>query len=207
LKRFFFDMHQLPSSFYLNTNVVEVAKQLIGKVLVHAAGNQLTSGVIVETKAYRHFNDKASHASNGRKTLRNKAMYSEGGMAYVYLCYGIHHLFNVVTNVKNVPDAVLIRALEPLEGVDIQLQRRNQLKKTKALSNGPGKLSKAMGICADSNFERLTGSTLWIEDRCLVPLPEALTATSRIGIDYAGEDASLPFRFIYNRSFQDETIG
>lgn len=117
----------LPESFYTRTDVVMIAKELLGKTLVTNFGGVATAGMIVETEAYAGVADKASHAYGGRRTTRTEIMYMHGGTAYVYLCYGIHHLFNVVTNVRDVHHAVLIRAIEPLAGIDIMLERRGRI--------------------------------------------------------------------------------
>jgi DNA-3-methyladenine glycosylase len=136
---------KLPLSFYRQKNVCKVAKALIGKVLVTTFDDIETAGRIVETEAYNGIADKASHAWNGRRTNRTEIMYADGGISYVYLCYGIHHLFNVVTNIENTPHAVLIRALEPLTGIDTMLYRTRKAKLDHTLTRGPGNVSKALG--------------------------------------------------------------
>lgn len=179
----------LPKSFYLRDDVVQIAKELLGKTLVTRQNGAARKGKIVETEAYRGYDDKACHASNGKRTPRTEVMYREGGCAYVYLCYGIHHLFNVVTNVAGKADAVLIRAVEPLDG-----DWSDRHPKTKT-SNGPGKLSKAMGITMEMNTARLTvENDIWIEDAPDI-VGTSIVASTRVGVDYAGEDALLPWRF------------
>jgi DNA-3-methyladenine glycosylase len=144
--------------------------------------------------------DKASHAYGGRFTDRTKTMYKEGGVSYVYLCYGIHYLFNVVTGPLNCPQAVLIRAIEPLVGLDIMLRRRNMTTFKPAVCSGPGALSKALGITKGLNDEDLGGNEIWIEDvDCDIYAQKVLTA-KRIGVDYAQEDALLPWRFYVERN-------
>src|ERR1700754_5004031 len=139
-------MKKLSYSFYNRPDVVKIAKELIGKVIVTRFDGLLTSGRIVETEAYAGHIDRASHAWNGRRTNRTEIMYSKGGNAYVYLCYGIHHLFNVVTNAKDIPHAILVRGVQPLEGVDIMLLRTGKKKADYTLTRGPGNVSKALGI-------------------------------------------------------------
>src|ERR1700741_1441905 len=120
-------MKKLPVSFYQRENVFEIAKELLGKLLVTKWNGVVSSGRIVEVEAYNGIIDKASHAFAGRRTARNEIMYAKGGVAYVYLCYGIHHLFNVVTNDPETPHAILIRAAEPVYGIDIMLMRTKKL--------------------------------------------------------------------------------
>jgi DNA-3-methyladenine glycosylase len=182
-------------SFYENDNVVQVAKDLIGMVLVTNVDGVLTAGRIVETEAYCGRGDKACHANN-KRTPRTETMYGEGGRAYVYLCYGIHHLFNVVTNVKDKADAVLIRALEPVVGLDEMKIRRNDNPK---LASGPGTLTQALGINTHMDGIDLTGDTVWIAKNPFNDKIKILT-DRRVGVDYAGEDALKPWRFLLKGS-------
>ena len=152
--------------------------------------------MITETEAYAGAIDKASHAYNNRRTARTETMYQPGGVAYVYLCYGVHHLFNVVTNVQDIPHAVLIRAIEPLEGIDVMLQRRGLHQPTHKLTAGPGSMSAALGINYKAhNGLPLNGAVLYIEDRHIVIGENQIVASPRIGVNYAGADALLPYRF------------
>lgn len=184
----------LPLKFYTSHDVVSIAQQLLGKLLVTEIDGQKTSGIITETEAYAGVTDRASHAYGGRRTKRTEVMYMEGGNAYVYLCYGIHHLFNVVTNEAGTPHAVLIRAIEPVDGLEIMQLRRKMSKLTHALTAGPGALSKALGISTEMTGLSLFGDSVYIEDR--PPLPDTqIVAATRIGVNYAGEDALLPYRF------------
>lgn len=187
--------NKLKASFYLSDDVVRVAQDLLGKKLCSYINGVYTSGIIVETEAYSGRNDKACHAHLGRFTKRTSTMYQKGGTAYIYLCYGIHHLFNVVTNVEGIADAVLVRALMPTEGLD---EMRNRVKTKQAdykLCAGPGKLTKALGINKVRNGIYLASSSdTWIENDLDVQASEIVT-TTRIGIDYAEEDALLPWRF------------
>jgi DNA-3-methyladenine glycosylase len=187
---------KLPALFYRQKNVCTVAKALIGKVLVSSFNNLLTAGRIVETEAYNGVTDRASHAWGGRRTQRTEIMYANGGVAYVYLCYGIHHLFNVITNAENIPQAVLIRAIDPLAGIDHMLQRTGKQKLDNTLTRGPGNVSKAMGIYTQHTGLTLQGKELFIEDDGFKVKPSQIIATPRIGVDYAGEDALLPYRFL-----------
>ena len=189
-------MRKLSIDFYQRANVLQIAKELLGKILVTKWDGIDTSGRIVEVEAYNGVNDKASHASGGRRTDRNEIMYDDGGFAYVYLCYGIHHLFNVVTNKKETPHAVLIRAIEPLKGIDVMLERTGKEKLDNTLTKGPGNVSKALGI----SFKQHSGHSLLSKDLFIAEdgftfSKKEIMASPRIGVDYAGEDASLPYRF------------
>lgn len=192
---------KLPQSYYLQEDVVAIARDLIGKKIVTMVGDQLTSGMITETEAYRGYDDKACHAHLGKFTKRTQVMYENGGVAYVYLCYGIHNLFNIITNTQDHADAVLIRAVEPVDGVEVMLKRRNKLKLDKTLTSGPGNFSKAFALDKTHNGAFLTGDLVWIEENELFRFRESeITTTTRIGIDYAQEDKDLPWRFYLNTS-------
>lgn len=186
----------LPISFYERSEVTQIARELLGKVLVARIDGCDTAGLIVETEAYAGVTDKASHAWNNRRTARTEVMYASGGHAYVYLCYGIHHLFNIVTNVADVPHAILIRAIEPLEGIDLMLQRRGFAGLKPALTAGPGAMSRAMGIDMKQNCLLLEEGRVWVEDRGLQVAEQNVIATTRVGVAYAGADALLPYRFL-----------
>jgi DNA-3-methyladenine glycosylase len=189
-------MQKLSSDFYNRPDVVKIAKELIGKILVSQFGEVITSGRIVETEAYAGVIDKASHAYGGRRTGRTRVMYRAGGVAYVYLCYGIHYLFNVVTNVTDVPHAILIRAIEPMEGIPVMLARTRKKLADNTLTRGPGNVSKALGIDTSHTGWSLLSDELFIAADDFVPRKKEIIATPRIGVDYAGEDAKLPYRFI-----------
>ena len=186
---------KLKEEYYLNEDVVSLAKDLLGKILYTKIDNEITAGIIVETEAYFGIKDKASHAYGGRRTNRTKTMYSSGGIAYVYLCYGMHNLFNIVSSKENDPHAVLIRGIEPLVGIDIIEQRRNMPHTKGAISAGPGSAAKALGIDKTFNAKNLTGNEIWIEDHAIRYLDEDIAATPRVGIAYAKEHALLPWRF------------
>ena len=188
-------MKKLNNDFYGGTDVVKIAKELIGKVLVTTFNDNLTSGRIVETEAYVGITDKASHSFGGRRTQRNEHMYNEGGISYVYICYGMHTMFNVVTNKTNIPDAVLIRALEPVEGIDCMLQRSGKKQLDNTLTKGPGNLCRAMGIAKTHAGIFLNSDKIFIADDGFVVTNNAIAVSKRIGIDSAGIDALLPYRF------------
>jgi len=185
---------KLKQAFYQQENVVTIARELLGKNLVTTSGGVLTTGRIVETEAYS-WKERGCHAYGGKITPRNEVMFKEGGRAYVYVCYGIHHLFNVVTNKKGIADAVLIRAIEPLQGLPVMQSRRGILRNPFQLTSGPGKLSAAMGIDRSMNGIELWKNQVWIEDVGIRFGQRQIEVSKRIGIDYAGPDANLPWRF------------
>ena len=187
---------KLEKDFYLRDDVVRISKELLGKYLYTNFNNLLTGGIITETEAYAGATDRASHAYGNRRTKRTEVMYAEGGVAYVYLCYGMYPLFNIVTHRKDIPHAILIRGIHPTEGIDIMLQRTNKSKIIKKFSNGPGKIAKALGIKCEHTGMDLTGNKIWLEDKGIKVKNKDIIITTRIGIDYAGEDALLPYRFI-----------
>jgi len=187
---------KLGADFYNRSNVIKVANELLGKLLVTRFDGKLSSGRIVETEAYAGTVDRASHAWNGRRTNRTEIMYGEPGIAYVYLCYGIHQMFNVVTNKKDIPHAILIRAVEPVEGIDIMLQRTGKKKVDFTLTRGPGNVTKALGIFTHHTGMSLLGDELFIADDGYKVTRKDILATRRIGVDYAGPDAQLLYRFI-----------
>lgn len=175
--------------------MLTIARELLGKILVTKWKGRITAGRIVECEAYNGKVDKASHASGGRRTKRNEIMYRNGGAAYVYLCYGIHHLFNVVTNEKEIPHAILIRALEPLRGIDVMLKRTGKKRFDHTLTKGPGNVSKAMGISVKHSGVSLSGNEIFIAEDKFQLKKTIIAASPRIGVDYAGSDAKLPYRF------------
>ena len=186
-------MPKLTKDFYERENVVEIARDLIGKVLYTNFEEGVSAGIIVETEAYNGRNDKACHAF-GKRTKRTEVMYGPGGTAYVYLCYGIHHLFNIVTNIKGQADAVLIRAIEPLSGIELMESRRNMKRSKTAMTSGPGVVSKALGIGMSHYGVDLSGDSIWLEEENLSDFQ--VEARKRVGVDYAEEDALLPWRMI-----------
>ncbi len=189
-------MKKLPKTFYTRHDVVKISKELLGKVLCTNIDGLLTKAIITETEAYAGTTDKASHAYGGRRTPRTEVMFAEGGCAYIYLCYGMHSLFNVVTSEKGIPHAVLIRAAQPLAGTEIMLQRSGKKRITPDMLQGPGKVAKALGLHFSLTGTNLLGNKIWIEDHNIKITEKNISSTPRIGIDYAGEDAKLPYRFV-----------
>jgi DNA-3-methyladenine glycosylase len=188
-------MKKLPISFYQRDDVLQIAKELLGKIVLTNWNGVATSGRIVECEAYNGVIDRASHAFGGRRTDRNEVMYEKAGTAYVYLCYGIHHLFNVVTNEKDIPHAILIRALEPIKGIEKMLKRRKKKKIDHTLTKGPGSLSQALGILTKHNGSSLQSKQLFIADDGFVPDKKTVGVSPRIGVEYSGEAANYPYRF------------
>jgi DNA-3-methyladenine glycosylase len=186
---------KLSRDFYLQEDVIKISKELLGKYLFTRMDGKTTAGIITETEAYAGISDKASHAYGGKRTPRTETMYAKGGTAYVYLCYGIHHLFNVVTNQSGIPHAVLIRAIIPAIGIETILSRRKKNKLSPALCSGPGTLSEALAIRKSHSGVDLTGKTIWLEDRNVIVNPSDIVCSPRVGVDYAEEDAHLPYRF------------
>lgn len=187
-------MQKLPQSFYLRNDVVKVAKELLGKVLVTNWNNEYTSGRIAETEAYAGEIDRASHASKG-KTARTSVMFGDGGTAYVYLCYGIHEMFNIVTNKSGIPHAILIRAVEPIEGIDIMLQRTGKKKLDETLTRGPGNVGKAFGFHRSQCGLSLQSDELYVADDGYKVDKKLIVASPRIGVAYAGDHALWDYRF------------
>lgn len=183
---------KLTKTFYERSNVVTIAKELLGKQLVSKVDGKISAGIIVETEAYS-WKERGCHAFGGKKTPRNEVMFAAGGCGYVYLCYGMYNLFNVVTNTKDKAEAVLIRAIEPRIGIELMRERRKS-KHDRHLTSGPGKLTQALSITRKHNGTWLQDDDLWIEVGDTVERKQIVTA-KRIGIDYAGEDADLPWRF------------
>jgi DNA-3-methyladenine glycosylase len=185
---------KLNPSFYTRPDVVQVARDLIGKTLFTHFDGGITGGIIIETEAYEGVTDRASHAFGNRRTARTEVMYARGGVAYVYLCYGIHSLFNIVTNQEGIPHAVLIRGILPVTGIDLMLKRTGREKMEHGAGSGPGKVSKLLGIHYSHSGLTLFGNGIWLEDRGH-NLDEKIMTGTRIGVDYAGQDALLPYRF------------
>lgn len=183
---------KLPREFYRQDGI-SLAKALLGKVLVHHTAEGITKGIIVETESYMGVKDAAAHSYKGKKDGRCNIQYNEGGYAYIYMIYGMYYCMNIVANEKDVPEVVLLRALEPLEGLSLMEQRRKTSKR-KALLSGPGKLCQAMGIGKDNYGTDLCEDKLYVED-----LAEAIDfeieVSKRINIDYAGEARDYLWRF------------
>lgn len=186
---------KLAESFYTHSNVVQISRELLGKYLFTSIDGVKTGGYIVETEAYNGIIDRASHAYGNRNTPRTSVMFKHGGIAYVYLCYGIHEMFNIVTSTEGEPHAILIRAIEPTEGIEEMLVRRKMSVLKPNFTSGPGSVAKALGISRAINTISLQSDTLWVEDKGLVFNDDEVAAVPRVGVDYAGEDALLPYRF------------
>ncbi len=187
---------KLPRAYYRSNQVVVLARDLLGKLLFTNIDGRLSGGMITETEAYAGITDRASHAYGNRRTRRTEVMFKSGGISYIYLCYGMHYLFNVVTGEAGVPHAILIRGLFPLAGVESMLKRTGKSKSGYSLSNGPGKLTKALGLNLTHNACSLSGDSVWIEDNPSPIDENDITVSARIGVDYAGTDAALPYRFV-----------
>lgn len=184
---------KLETLVFLNPDVVAAAKNLLGCSLFTRIDGHLTGGIIIETESYAGVEDKASHAYGGRRTARTEVMYRQGGVAYVYLCYGIHALFNVVTGEAGVPHGVLVRAIQPTHGIEIMMQRRKKTRVDPTLTSGPGALTSALGITVRYTGTPLDSEAVWIAPGIQI---EEFTTTPRIGIDYAEEWVDLPLRFV-----------
>ncbi len=193
-------MKKVPLSFYERKDVVKIAKELLGKIVVTNFDGKITSGRIVETEAYVGFTDKASHSFGGRRTARNEHMYSAAGTAYIYICYGMHQMLNVVTNKKEIPDAVLIRAIEPLQGIEIMLERTGKIISDKTLTRGPGNVGKALGIFKHHSGLFLLDEQIYLLDDGEKIPKENIGISKRIGVESAGADAQLPYRFYVKRN-------
>src|SRR5688572_23737501 len=188
-------MKKLPLDFYRRKDVVSIARELLGKIIVTHFDRKVTSGRIVETEAYVALTDKASHSFAGRRTSRNEHMYAAPGTAYVYICYGMHQMFNIVTNEKEIPDAVLIRAVEPLQGIDIMLRRTGKIKADYTLTKGPGNVGKALGIFKHHSGLHLLDNEIYLLSDEFVLKENQIGTSGRIGVTSAGADALLPYRF------------
>lgn len=184
-------------AFFEREDPTRIARELLGKVLVSRVNGVRCTGMITETEAYAGRTDRACHAYGGRRTQRTAVMYEKGGTAYVYLCYGIHHLFNVISGPEEVPDAVLVRAIEAIEGKDALLERRKMERAKRNWLGGPGKLTQGLGIRTDrhNGTDLVQDPELWVEDRGISIPSRSIENGKRIGIEYAGPDAELPYRF------------
>jgi DNA-3-methyladenine glycosylase len=186
---------KLPREFYTRGNVLLVARQLLGcRLVVQAADGVRLAGRIVETEAYAGPEDKASHAYGNRRTARTETMFAAGGTAYVYFIYGMYYQFNVVTGREDVPHAVLVRGLEPLEGIE-RMREQRPVKRDRDLTSGPGKLCRALGLDRSFNGEDLLGERVWLEAADGKLSPRQITSGPRVGIDYAEEYIDKPWRF------------
>lgn len=193
----------LPEDFYLNEDVVWLARQFIGKILVSRVGG-IAGGIIVETEAYRGIHDRACHAWGGRRTKRTEVMYRRGGTAYVYFTYGLHHLFNIVTNKEEIPEAILVRGIIPILGIDLIRQRRQKETPVPFLCDGPACVTQALAITVEHTGSSLINGPITIHEAGIIIPDEWVENTPRIGVDYAGEDALLPYRFVVKKKYWEE---
>jgi DNA-3-methyladenine glycosylase len=185
-----FDAPALPRSFY-DREVLDIAPELVGAILVHRSSEGTTAGRIVECEAYRGPEDLAAHSAGGRRTRRTEAMFGPPGRTYMFLLYGVNWAFNVVVAAEGSPHAILVRAIEPIHGLDLMSKRRGVEVHRTILTNGPGKLTSAMGLDASHYGEDLCESRLFIA----AGAPTTVGISSRINVDYAGEHAALPWRY------------
>ncbi|MGI4760310.1 MAG: DNA-3-methyladenine glycosylase [Janthinobacterium lividum] len=189
-------MNPLTLRFFQRPDVLTIARELLGKHVFTRLDGELTSGRIVETEAYRHEGDPSITLHLQRKARQAQALYQPGGHAYLYTVYRVHTLFNLTVNDATHPDAVLIRAIEPLEGIDVMLRRRGLAKVARNLTAGPGVLSQALGLTPALNGELLTGPRIWLADAGEDVADDNVLASSRVGLEYAGAEAvALPWRF------------
>ena len=188
-------MKKLPEAFYLRKDVNLIARELLGKYLITNLDGGLAGGMIMETEAYEGITDRASHAYNNRRTARTEVMFGRGGRAYIYLCYGVHSLFNVVTNTEDIPHAILVRGILPSDGLEIMKARTGKEKLGPSDGIGPGRLSGLLGIHYSLSGTSLLGDKIWIEDRNMLVKETEILTGPRIGVSYAGPDALLPYRY------------
>jgi len=189
-------LNPLNLRFYQRPDVLTIARELLGKHVCTHLDGELTTGRIVETEAYRHEGDPSITLHLQRKARQARALYQPGGHAYLYTVYRVHTLFNITTYDAAHPDAVLIRAIEPLDGIEVMLRRRGLPKVARNLTAGPGVLSQALGLTPALNGELLTGPRIWLEDASEIIEEENIIASSRVGLEYAGTEAvALPWRF------------
>jgi len=188
---------KLKEDYFLEEDVIKLSRDLIGKVICQRQGDTLIGGIICETEAYKGVTDRASHAYQGRKSARTESMYLSGGHLYVYLCYGIRKMLNVVTNKAGIPEAILIRGIVPLAGKLQMMKNRGKNEFNEADYIGPGKVSQAMKISMNHDRLSLQGNRIWIEDRKIEVMSHRIVVGPRVGVEYAGKDALLPYRFQY----------
>ncbi len=190
-----FCMRKLAREFYTRADTLQIAQDLLGKILVvPTATGERVSGMIAETEAYCGVEDKAAHSYGNRRTKRTETMFAVGGTVYIFFIYGMYFQFNVVVGTMGTPHAVLIRAVAPLEGIEIMRERRGSQTKDTNLTSGPGKLCIALGIDKSFNDEDLLGRRIWLEDGASIT-PDEISCGRRVGIDYAEEYAEKPWRF------------
>lgn len=188
-------MTKLSNDFYRRDDVVNISRELLGKHLFVNTENEITGGIIVETEAYRGPEDVGSHAFNNRRTARNEIMYGTGGVVYMYICYGIHNMLNIVTGMENTAHAILIRALQPTTGIEIMRERRSVFNDDNRLCRGPGALAQALALRKVHNGISLQDNEIWIEDHGLLFNDDETIAGPRIGLNIDEPYKSIPWRF------------
>ena len=188
-------MSKLSLTFYQRDDVVLIARELLGKHVFTNINGELTGGIIIETEAYKGPDDRGSHAFNHRRTPRNEMMYNAGGVAYMYICYGIHDMLNIVTGSDNMSHAILIRAIQPTVGIDIMRERRGIYNQDKRLCQGPGALAKALGLNKSHNGTDLLQDKIWIEDHGSGFTDDEVIASARVGMNFDGPYKTMPWRF------------
>ncbi|MGB4775400.1 MAG: DNA-3-methyladenine glycosylase [Daejeonella sp.] len=188
-------MNKLPLSFYRHDDVVLIARQLLGKYIFAKINGELSGGIIIETEAYKGPEDRGSHAYNNRRTPKNEMMYNTGGVVYMYICYGIHDMLNIVTGAKETSHAVLIRAIQPTTGLELMRQRRQIFTDDKKLCCGPGALTKALGLNKSYNGTDLLGNEIWVEDHEFEVQDKDIFASPRVGMNFDGAYKLIPWRF------------
>jgi DNA-3-methyladenine glycosylase len=194
LVQFDAEMPKVPREYFLSKNTAKIARSLLGKLLVIPDENgRRVSGMIVEVEAYLGIDDRAAHSHGGRRTARNEVMYGVGGHVYVFFIYGMYYQLNFVAGPADHPHAILIRGIEPVEGIEIMRKRRGQMNDTN-LTSGPGKLAIAFGVTRELNGADLTGARIWLEEHKSIP-KRGIEIGPRIGVDYARDDALLPLRY------------
>ncbi|MDB5119286.1 MAG: DNA-3-methyladenine glycosylase [Sphingobacteriales bacterium] len=186
---------KLPLSFYQRDDVILIAKELLGKYLYTNIDGKITGGMIVETEAYNGPDDRGSHAYNNKRTPRNEMMYNHGGVVYMYICYGIHDMLNIVTGTEDSSHAVLIRAIEPLTGIETMRERRNLFSNDNRLCQGPGALGKALGLNKSHNGIGLQYDIIWMDDVGLAFTEDQVKASPRVGMNFEGPYKTIPWRF------------
>jgi len=192
-------MGKIAREFYTREDTLQIAQDLLGKTLVvPTADGARVSGIIVETEAYLGIEDKAAHSYGNRRTKRTETMFAVGGTVYIFFVYGMYFQFNVVAREIGAPHAVLIRAVEPVEGIELMRERRGRMKDNN-LTSGPGKLCIALGIDKTFNNEDLLGRRVWLEDGEKIT-SNKIACGKRVGVDYAGEYAEKPWRFWVNNN-------
>ncbi|MBK0382311.1 DNA-3-methyladenine glycosylase [Pedobacter sp. SD-b] len=184
----------LDNTFYHRNDTVKMAKELIGKFLFSNVDGKLTGGMIVETEAYMGSIDSSCHTFNNRKTERNATMFNRGGVSYMYVCYGIHDMLNIVTGDEGNSQVILVRAVEPKFGLDIMQQRRGQVPLNR-LAKGPGSLAKALGLNKSFDNSSLTDGLIWIENKGIEFLEKDIIESPRIGLSCPEPYFSIPWRF------------